>query len=260
MTAGRITLTLNLSWKPSCPDRVFPNPSVSPAVLPFTLAKGVFYVENVWMLMRSLFVLLILSMALPSPLSAVVLDDVVVDPGHGGYDTGIRGPEIKEKDVALSIAREMKAMLESLDREVTLTRKIDQYLSIDERRDAAAGARPDLFLSLHLSDSEAFAVYIMWYEKGDSQLSMREYYELSSRQRRYLGESSALARELAATLGFEFGKPVLQRKLPLPVLGSIGAPAVFVEVPSRGVDYSGELDRVAGSIVLGILRYEEKTK
>jgi N-acetylmuramoyl-L-alanine amidase len=208
----------------------------------------------------SFFVLLILALALPQPVSAVVLDDVVVDPGHGGYDTGIRGPEIKEKDITLSIAREMKAILESLDREVVLTRKIDRYLSIEERRAAAGRGSPDLFISLHLSDSEAFAVYIMWYEKRDSQLSMREYYALSSRQRRHLKESAALARELASTLKYEFGTPVYQRKMPLPVLGSIGAPAVFIEVPSRGIDYKGEMGRVAGSMVLGILRYEEKIK
>lgn len=184
----------------------------------------------------------------------------VIDPGHGGYDTGIRAADIREKETTLALARSIQEILESLDREVVLTRKMDQYLSIEERRAVADQSGPELFLSLHLSDSDTFAVYVMWYEKKDEDLSIRDYYAVSSLQRRHLYDSGALSSIMAKTLRDEFGSGVFQRKMPLPILGSIGAPAVVIEAPSRGMDYGREMDRVAGSIVLGLLRYENQRK
>jgi len=184
----------------------------------------------------------------------------VIDPGHGGYDTGIRAADIREKETTLALAKNIQEILESLDREVVLTRKIDHYLSIEERRAIANQSEPELFLSLHLSDSDTFAIYVMWYEKKDEELSVGDYYAVSSRQRRHLHDSGDLSSVLAKTLKGEFGREVFRRKMPLPILGSIGAPAVVIEAPSRGIDYRREMDRVAGSIVLGLLRYENQGK
>jgi N-acetylmuramoyl-L-alanine amidase len=75
---------------------------------------------------------------------------VVVDPGHGGRDTGAVGPHgIREKDVALSIARTLAERLRALGFSVILTRKDDSYVSLDERTRIANEARADLFVSVH---------------------------------------------------------------------------------------------------------------
>jgi N-acetylmuramoyl-L-alanine amidase len=75
---------------------------------------------------------------------------VVVDPGHGGRDTGAVGPHgIREKDVALAIARELAQRLRALGFTVILTRKDDSYVSLDERTRIANQARADLFVSVH---------------------------------------------------------------------------------------------------------------
>jgi N-acetylmuramoyl-L-alanine amidase len=75
---------------------------------------------------------------------------VVIDPGHGGRDTGAIGPHgVREKDVALAIARNLAERLRTGGFAVVLTRKDDSYVSLDERTRIANEARADLFVSVH---------------------------------------------------------------------------------------------------------------
>ncbi len=75
---------------------------------------------------------------------------VVVDAGHGGKDTGAIGPRgVREKDLALAIAKKLAAQLRQLGFEVILTRKSDVFIPLDERTRIANEARADLFLSIH---------------------------------------------------------------------------------------------------------------
>lgn len=75
---------------------------------------------------------------------------VVIDPGHGGRDAGAIGPRgVREKDVALAIARDLAQRLRALGFTVILTRKDDSYVSLDERTRIANQARADLFVSVH---------------------------------------------------------------------------------------------------------------
>jgi N-acetylmuramoyl-L-alanine amidase len=184
-------------------------------------------------------------------------DIIVLDPGHGGYDMGIVEGDSREKDIALALAREVKAILLTVDRYTSLTRKIDTYRPISERRSNANREEPRLFISIHLSDGPHFTVYTAWYDKPYSDLSIKEFYSIESRQRRYQFESDRLAGNLASVFREQFeGLPVYQRKMPLPLVSSIGAPSVLVEIPSLGIDHEKELFRLASSIVLSILRYE----
>ena len=75
---------------------------------------------------------------------------VVIDPGHGGRDTGAIGPHgVREKDVALSIAKRLATRLRALNFAVTLTRKDDTFVALDERTRIANEAHADLFVSIH---------------------------------------------------------------------------------------------------------------
>jgi len=75
---------------------------------------------------------------------------VVVDPGHGGRDTGALGPRgTREKDVALAIAKALAVKLRALGFAVVLTRQDDRTLTLDERTRIANDAHADLFLSIH---------------------------------------------------------------------------------------------------------------
>ncbi len=75
---------------------------------------------------------------------------VVIDPGHGGKDTGAIGPHgVREKDVALAIARKVAAKVRGLGLAVVLTRADDSFVSLEERTRIANQAKADLFVSIH---------------------------------------------------------------------------------------------------------------
>ncbi len=75
---------------------------------------------------------------------------VVLDPGHGGKDTGTISPKgIKEKDVVLDIAYRVKKMLEANNIRVKMTRTGDTYPQLDARSTYAYKVGADLFISIH---------------------------------------------------------------------------------------------------------------
>jgi N-acetylmuramoyl-L-alanine amidase len=75
---------------------------------------------------------------------------VVVDPGHGGHDTGTIGSGgTREKDVALAIAKKLRTVLTEQGLEVVLTRETDRFVRLEERARLANVARGDLFISIH---------------------------------------------------------------------------------------------------------------
>ena len=74
---------------------------------------------------------------------------VVLDPGHGGHDSGAVGAGFKEKFLNLEIGLAAKKYLLQNGVEVVMTRETDKYLSIAERADLANSINPDLFISIH---------------------------------------------------------------------------------------------------------------
>ena len=80
---------------------------------------------------------------------------IAIDPGHGGDDTGTRGPNgTLEKDITLAVARRLRNRIESqLGIRVVLTRNADTTVALDERAAIANNNRADLFISLHANAS-----------------------------------------------------------------------------------------------------------
>lgn len=76
---------------------------------------------------------------------------IVIDPGHGGIDTGAKGVSgTLEKDVTLTFARELKQSLEAGGGyRVRLTRDDDTFLRLDERVRVARQHGANLFISVH---------------------------------------------------------------------------------------------------------------
>ncbi|KKB78129.1 hypothetical protein VW35_12480 [Devosia soli] len=76
---------------------------------------------------------------------------VVIDPGHGGIDSGAEAPNgIKEKDIVLAFSLKLQQLLVASGRfDVALTREDDTYLRLEERVDLARTNKADLFLSIH---------------------------------------------------------------------------------------------------------------
>lgn len=76
---------------------------------------------------------------------------VALDPGHGGEDPGAVGPSgLKEKDVVLSIARQVKALLDERPHiRAVLTRDADYFVPLQERTRKARQMQADLMVSIH---------------------------------------------------------------------------------------------------------------
>jgi len=78
---------------------------------------------------------------------------IVIDPGHGGTNTGATGSEgIEEKELTLLLAQALRSRLqERLPVQVVMTRSEDVDLPLDTRTSIANQQKADLFISLHLN-------------------------------------------------------------------------------------------------------------
>jgi N-acetylmuramoyl-L-alanine amidase len=181
---------------------------------------------------------------------------VVIDAGHGGDETGARGPVgTLEKDVTLSVARRLKVALEArLGVRVILTRDGDQTVGLDERAAVANNNKADLFISLHANASvrqsaagaEVFYLSLSDYgdqaeraARGESEAlpifggGTRDIevilWEMA--QARYIEDSAALAQSVEASLRVVV--PMSLRAIqqaPFRVLVGANMPAVLVEM------------------------------
>ncbi len=87
--------------------------------------------------------------------SKKLIKTIVIDPGHGGNETGARGVYgTLEKDVTLSIARKLKEVIErELKYRVVMTREADVTVPLERRAAIANNNKADLFISIHVNGS-----------------------------------------------------------------------------------------------------------
>ncbi|MCL4476687.1 MAG: N-acetylmuramoyl-L-alanine amidase [Nitrospirae bacterium] len=179
---------------------------------------------------------------------------VVLDPGHGGYEVGIVSGDLREKDLTFSLARSVEAALLKKNKTVFLTRKADQFLSITDRAIFANQKAPDVFISLHLSMTDNFVIYISAAEPASPDAA-GELYGLMSRQRRYADKSKALAEGLGNVLKEELKRDIILRKMDLPLLASVGAASVMVELPVTVASDQSVKTKITESLLKGIASY-----
>lgn len=80
---------------------------------------------------------------------------IVIDPGHGGHDPGAKGDGITEAELVLDVALRLERMLLKLPGvDVVLTRRVDDFVGLQERTAIANRESADLFLSIHANASE----------------------------------------------------------------------------------------------------------
>jgi N-acetylmuramoyl-L-alanine amidase len=80
---------------------------------------------------------------------------IVIDPGHGGHDTGTIGPNgLLEKDLVLDVGRRLGKLLEArLGAPVVYTRDDDTFIPLETRTAIANQEQADLFVSIHANSS-----------------------------------------------------------------------------------------------------------
>jgi N-acetylmuramoyl-L-alanine amidase len=80
---------------------------------------------------------------------------IVIDPGHGGHDTGTIGPGgLMEKDLVLDVAQRLGALIEErLGGDIVYTRSDDSFVPLETRTAIANQKQADLFVSIHANSS-----------------------------------------------------------------------------------------------------------
>lgn len=85
---------------------------------------------------------------------------VIIDPGHGGLDTGRAGKDIRESDLTLALALELEKLLKQRGYRVELTRRQNIFVSEPQRarstgKGGADGESGSIFISLHLDNARS---------------------------------------------------------------------------------------------------------
>jgi N-acetylmuramoyl-L-alanine amidase len=80
---------------------------------------------------------------------------IVIDPGHGGHDTGTIGPSgLEEKNLVLDVSLRLAELLrQEAGSDVILTRSTDTFIPLEERTAIANEKGADLFISVHANSS-----------------------------------------------------------------------------------------------------------
>ena len=218
------------------------------------------------------------------------INRIAIDPGHGGYDTGSKGPQgLLEKDLCLDVALRLGQLIEEKipGAEVVYTRKDDRHVSLEERTAIANAASADLFISIHANSSdfhEARGVETYYLslatspqsrelatrENASAQAALHDLPDLIKKitSNEKIAESKLLAVDIQNTLserlqlvsGREKNRGVKQA--PFVVLTGASMPAVLSEISfvSNASDESlllesGQRQRVADGLYRGIAAY-----
>lgn len=121
---------------------------------------------------------------------------IVIDPGHGGTDSGAMGSNgIQEKNIVLKVAKEIERLNKNLFQnrfEIYLTRYTDTLISLRDRIKLAEKLKVDLFISLHCNHSEnrnakGIEVYVFNRKNNKTKESILLAYELQKGMQLNLG-------------------------------------------------------------------------
>jgi N-acetylmuramoyl-L-alanine amidase len=214
---------------------------------------------------------------------------IVIDPGHGGHDTGTIGPNgLEEKDLVLEVGRRLGKLLETrLGAEVVYTRRDDTFIPLETRTAIANQARADLFVSIHANSSHDAAArgvetYYLNFTSSpealevaarENAVSEKSIYELQDLVKKIaLKEKIEESREFAGDVqqslhsGLATKSPAIRdrgvKKAPFIVLIGANMPSILAEISfvSNPTDEhrlatSEYRQRIAESLYRGIARY-----
>jgi N-acetylmuramoyl-L-alanine amidase len=214
---------------------------------------------------------------------------IVIDPGHGGHDTGTIGPNgLEEKELVLDVGRRLGKLLETrLGAEVVYTRKDDTFIPLETRTAVANQARADLFVSIHANsshdpDARGVETYYLNFTSSpealevaarENAVSEKSIYELQDLVKKIaLKEKIEESREFAGDVeqslhsGLAAKSPAIRdrgvKKAPFIVLIGANMPSILAEVSfvSNPTDEhrlaTGEYrQRIAESLYRGIAKY-----
>ena len=183
---------------------------------------------------------------------------IVIDPGHGGHDTGTIGPTgLMEKDLCLDVALRLGKIIEQRlpGADVIYTRSDDTFIPLEERTNIANQAKADLFISIHANSSHdtgargietyylnlkgsAEAMEVAARENATAQEGVHDLQNLVMKitQTEKIDESREFATDIQNSLSFRIQKANRSvknrgvRKAPFVVLIGAAMPSILTEI------------------------------
>jgi N-acetylmuramoyl-L-alanine amidase len=214
---------------------------------------------------------------------------IVIDPGHGGHDTGTIGPDgLQEKDLVLEVGRRLGKLLQTrLGAEVVYTRKNDTFIPLESRTAIANQQRADLFISIHANsshdpDARGVETYYLNFTSSpetlevaarENAVSEKSIYELQDLVKKIaLKEKIEESREFAGDVqqslhsGLAAKSPAIRdrgvKKAPFIVLIGANMPSILAEISfvsnptdEHRLETSEYRQRIAESLYRGIAKY-----
>ena len=180
---------------------------------------------------------------------------IVIDPGHGGHDTGTIGPTgLMEKDLCLDVALRLGKIIEQRlpGADVIYTRSDDTFVPLEERTNIANQGKADLFISIHANSSRdsgargietyylnlkgsAEAMEVAARENATAQEGVHDLESLVKKiaQTEKIDESKEFAQDIQDSLAKRTQKNVKNRgvrKAPFVVLIGADMPSILTEI------------------------------
>lgn len=143
----------------------------------------------------------------------------MIDPGHGGKDRGFIGKDISEKDLTLSISKEIATKLAQRGIKTALTRAFDEDLSLKRR--VKISSKASYLLSIHLSKNDVFRIY---YRKDKSSAQAKESAQLEN-----------LVKILRNKIERNFSLPLYIETTPIYLLKHSNSPTILIELPNKTI-------------------------
>ncbi len=217
---------------------------------------------------------------------------IVIDPGHGGHDPGASSFGATEADLVLDVALRLEKLLKQASVEVILTRRTNDFVSLEERTEMANRESADLFLSIHANASanpaaQGVETYFLNFalnpqaeavaarENAASEKTMNSLPGIlkAITLNNKLNESREFASSIQRALvrGLRPGNKALKdlgvKQAPFMVLIGAAMPSVLAEISfvtnqeeARLLKTPAYRDRIAASLLAGILRYQQSLK
>ena len=196
----------------------------------------------------------------PVPTAHQGVKTIVIDPGHGGLETGAKGKfGALEKDITLAVSKKLQTLIErNLAYHVVVTRDMDVDVSLENRAAIANNNRAYVFISIHVNgsyrkDARGSETFFLSLNATDEEARRLAYLENNSSeieskiagegeddimmilwdmaQTNYIKQSSQLAEHIQIELNALLGTVNRGiKQAPFKVLTGVACPAVLVEV------------------------------
>ncbi len=218
---------------------------------------------------------------------------VIVDPGHGGSDTGATRGIVRESEIVLNISKELQTLLnDNKDFQVILTRSSDHLMTLEERTLLADKRKADLFVSVHANSSptpsaKGVEIYFQNQMPPDEEslyLANRENEGMSASSASSLKPKGDLAgilddlhRQNQIYLSYNFARDIYRRwpkvnksrvhirQAPFHVLSEIRIPSILIETgfitnaqDSQRLSDPAHQKEIAQIIYAGLLDYRQR--